>query len=188
MQGVALRPPRDPLTDGVVAVRVWRRTDAAQVHDIIARNPDIPRWTLMPEPFTREDAEQFIRSVPEQWRSGDTGLFCITPADDLDRVIGSVGIYTRMHQIGHLGYWVAAAERGRGVATRALRLVCRWAFATTDLVRLELQVIPGNEASIRVAERVGFQREGVLRSSINQRGEHHDGIMYSLLPGELVRE
>ena len=64
----------------------------------------------------------------------------------------------------------------------AIRL---WAFGV-GFPRLELQVIPGNDVSVRVAERAGYQEEGLLRASIDQRGERLDGRMFSLLPGELV--
>ena len=87
---------------------------------------------------------------------------------------------------GHIGYWVARHARGRGVATRALRTLCRWALTELGLQRLELVTDPENRASHRVAENVGFRREGVLRSHLEHRdGRRRDSVMFSLLPGEL---
>ena len=88
---------------------------------------------------------------------------------------------------GHIGYWCAPETRGRGVTTRALRLLCKHALEDLGLQRLELITDPDNGASQRVAEKVGFQREGVLRSHLlHPDGRRRDSVMFSLLPGELV--
>lgn len=82
------------------------------------------------------------------------------------------------------GYWLARDARGRGVATRTLRLLARWAFDHLAVARLELTCAPDNIASQRVAERCGFVREGVLRSHIRFQGGRRDSVMFSLLPSE----
>jgi RimJ/RimL family protein N-acetyltransferase len=73
------------------------------------------------------------------------------------------------------------------VTTRALRLLCKHALEDLRLKRVELITDPDNRASQRVAEKVGFQREGVLRSHLpHPDGRRADSVMVSLLPGELV--
>jgi RimJ/RimL family protein N-acetyltransferase len=84
-----------------------------------------------------------------------------------------------------VGYWLAPDARGRGVATRTLRLLARWAFEHLAVARLELTCAPDNVASQRVAERCGFVRESVLRSHIRFKGGRRDTMVFSLLPGEL---
>ena len=70
--------------------------------------------------------------------------------------------------------------------SRALQTLCRFAFAQLGLKRLELLADPENVASQRVAEKVGFQREGVLRSRLlHPDGRRRDDVMFSLLPDEL---
>jgi RimJ/RimL family protein N-acetyltransferase len=87
---------------------------------------------------------------------------------------------------GHIGYWCAREARGLGVTTRALRLLCKHALEDLRLERLELITDPDNRASQRVAEKVGFRREGVLRSHLTHPdGRRRDSVMFSLLPGEL---
>jgi RimJ/RimL family protein N-acetyltransferase len=86
---------------------------------------------------------------------------------------------------GHIGYWVAEPARGRGVCTRALRLLATWALESLELQRVELITDPENAASQRVAEKVGFLREGVLRAHLRHPdGRRRDSVMFSLLPGE----
>jgi ribosomal-protein-alanine N-acetyltransferase len=79
---------------------------------------------------------------------------------------------------------IAAAARGRGVTTRAVRLLCNWLFEDLRLARIQLLAEPDNVASWRVAERVGFTREGLLRSWTEMKGRRRDFYIYSLLPGE----
>lgn len=181
---VAFLPPPGPLSDGVVQLRIWHPDDLDQLV-VCCQDPEVPRWTLMPDPYTRADGEEFLAGVPDNWRMGRGAVFCVNPADSPATVIGGFGLFAEGEGTGRIGYWVAASHRRQGVGTRALRLLCAWA-QQSGFVRLQADVIVGNEASPRVLEAVGFQREGVLRSSIVQRGHRHDGIMYSLLPGELT--
>ena len=80
-----------------------------------------------------------------------------------------------------LGYMVAPSARGRGVATEALRLLTAWAFEKLGAVRAELVISTENEASKRVAERCGYQREAVLRSVHQKQGLRDDVEIWSRL-------
>lgn len=86
-------------------------------------------------------------------------------------------------QVGEIGYLLWPQARGRGVITRAVCLLARWAFDALGIARLQILVDPDNHASLAVAERAGFTREGVSRS---WRGPGEDRIVYSLLPGKLA--
>jgi RimJ/RimL family protein N-acetyltransferase len=86
--------------------------------------------------------------------------------------------------VAELGYWVKAGARGRGVATRAVVLVARFAFDELGAARVQLVTEPDNVASQRVAEKAGFIREGTLRSFLSFKGRRRDAVMFSLLPGE----
>ena len=80
---------------------------------------------------------------------------------------------------------VAPLARGRGLARRAIALVSRWGFDELGLERIEAVIDVENEASLKVAERVGYRREGVRRSTHFKEGRRVDMAIYSLLPGEL---
>ena len=73
----------------------------------------------------------------------------------------------------------------RGLASRAVQLVARWAFDEIGLARLELTCGPDNPGSQGVAVRCGFQLEGRLQSHIAFKGGRRDSLVYGLLPGEL---
>ena len=104
-----------------------------------------------------------------------------------DQLLGSVGIVhlDREERRCELGYWVAREARGRGVATRAVRMLSAWAFENLPTDLIEIHAEPDNAASRRVAERVGFRFEGVLRSYFVNKGVRRDAASYSLLRGEL---
>ena len=102
------------------------------------------------------------------------------------QLVGSIGLRVGKHRTGYVGYWCARDARGRGITTRALRRVCRYGLEDLGLERLELTTDVENVASQRIAEKVGFQREGVLRSHLaHPDGHRRDSVLFSLLPGEL---
>jgi len=82
-----------------------------------------------------------------------------------------------------VGYWLLAAGRGRGIATRAVRTLADHVHHN-GVLRLEAVVRPENDRSIRVLERLGFTREGRLRQFLRYRDGRADAFIYSLLPGE----
>ena len=164
-----------------MVLREWTEDDVPAL--VAACNdPEIPRWIpVIPRPYGEDDALRFVRG---EWRTNAGHQFAITQ-DGV--VVGSIGMSVNEDlRRGRIGYWCAKEARGRGVTTRALRTLCRWAFDELDLERLELMTDPDNHASQRVAEKVGFQREGVLRSHTpHPDGRRRDSVLFSLLPGEL---
>ncbi len=168
------------LKDGDIELRPWSLDDVPAI--VAACNDaDIQHWIpVIPRPYTEADARAFVQGeVP----GTGTHQFAITAGG---RVVGSIGMKANEMGSGHIGYWCASKARGRGVTTRALRLLCRYAIDELNLERLELITDPDNRASQRVAEKVGFQREGVLRSHLlHPDGRRRDSMMFSLLPGEL---
>jgi RimJ/RimL family protein N-acetyltransferase len=178
-----LAPPDPPLEDGVVALRAWRNTDAPAITRIF-QDREALEWTRAPAPYREGDALQWLASLPSQMRRGDALALAVTDATD-GTLLASVDLRMRGEGRAEFGYVVAAWARGRGIGTRALRLYARWAFDTLHLARLELLVQPGNDASLALGRRVGFTREGLLRSHSLVRGERKDMVMMSLLPGEL---
>lgn len=169
------------LRDRELELRPWTMADVPALVDACS-DPEIRRWIpVIPRPYTKEDARAFVRGEV-------AGLgqhqFAITESG---RIVGSIGMKTNDFRTGHIGYWCAPEARGQSLTTRALRMLSRFAFDELKLERLELITDPDNHASQRVAEKVGFRREGVLRSHLlHPDGRRRDSVMFSLLPGELV--
>ena len=176
-------PPEPPLSDEVVLLR---RPGLADVPAIAAacNNPEIARWVPVPVPYTPADARAFIGEMADGWAAGTAIAFAIE-----DRASGALAGMIGLHPgdapaRATVGYWLAPGARGRGLATRAVRLLATWAFADPALQRLELLTLVGNDASGRVALRAGFRREGILRRYLPFRGRAVDAVMYAIVRDE----
>ena len=168
------------LRDGDLVLRPWTEDD---VPALVAgcNDPEIARWIpLIPHPYTEDDARSFL--------AGEVAAADYRLAIVLDGlVVGGIGMGVNSRDYrGRIGYWVARQARGKGLCTRALRVLARHALDELGLQRIDLITDPDNTASQRVAEKVGFQREGVLRAHLRHPdGRIRDSLMFSLLPGEL---
>lgn len=173
------------LTVDELVLRPWRATDAPAVL-VACQDADIRRWVAMPDPFQAADADAFIEEAGAMWRDGTGATFAVADAAT-DRVLGAV---TRFGPDGHLstfGCWVAPDARGRGVGSRALRLLAEWTFATTRTLRIDGYIMAGNDASERMVVRLGWQREGLLRAwHMRPDGTLVDCVVYSLVRGDAV--
>jgi RimJ/RimL family protein N-acetyltransferase len=182
-----VRQPDPPLSDGLVTLRPWAKADARAIATACA-DAEIARWMpLIPQPYTEADAREYVDAAALAWRNGTGATFAIVDAG-VDPV-GSIGmrVIEPENEIVEVGYWAAAQARGRGLTTRALKLISRWLLETVGAQRIQLRADVLNVPSQRVAEKAGFVREGVLRASgYNARqGRPVDFAVYSLLPGEL---
>lgn len=175
-----MKPPTS-LTDGVVVLRSLREDDRAAVLATM-RDPVVQRWLNMPGEPRDADFGMLMRTVRNGSASGERFDLGVTepPADV---VVGAV-IASRRHRDNYeLAYLASPAGRGKGLMERSVRLLCDWLFEQ-GVGRLEVRTHPQNEPSQRLAERCGFQREGVERQSIWLHGRRADAILWSLLPDD----
>ena len=158
-----------------VALREWREADLDDVVRL-TNDPEIPRWTRVPEPNTVEIAREWFASIPD-----DELHLCIADGSS-GAVLGSVGLMRgdAENRRAEIGYWVGAEHRGRGVASAAVELMAQRAFAA-GWHRLELHIDPDNAASRRVAEKAGFELEGILRGYEVIKDRRADVAMYARL-------
>ncbi len=170
------------LEDGVIRLRLMSDADIPAIVESV-QDPQIPRFTTVPDPYGPDEARHWQRMATVGIDAG-TDLPTLVVEARTDELLGAVGLHRLDPESGRCsaGYWVAARARGRGVARRALALLCRYAFDELEVKRIELWIEPTNSASLRVAEAVGFACEGLLRSFMAIGGRRRDMLMYSLLP------
>jgi RimJ/RimL family protein N-acetyltransferase len=152
------------LRDGDLVLRPKHAGDVAAL-TAACQDPEIPRWTLVPSPYTEADARAFIAASEREATAGKAvNLLAVDAADG--RLLGSFSLMEldRAPGYGEIGYWVAADARGRGVATRAVRLLADWGRRELGLTKLEILPHRDNAPSRRVAERAGFRDTGELRA------------------------
>jgi RimJ/RimL family protein N-acetyltransferase len=186
---MAIRPPKPPLSDGVVALRPWGEEGDIEAITAACNDPAIAEFLdEIPSPYTKDDARGYLAQCREGWADGTLTNFAITEAET-GRPVGSIGVrwLEPAQGVTEVGYWVAAEARGRGLCPRAVRLVSRWLIMEHGVERVQLRADEENVPSRRVAEKAGFTQEGVLRSSrYNRRlSRRVDFVMYSLLRDEL---
>jgi RimJ/RimL family protein N-acetyltransferase len=173
-----MKPP-DSITDGVVVLRELREGDRAVVLSTM-RDAVVAQWLNMPGAPSDRDFDSLLRVVREGRASGDRIDYTVTEAGE-DVSLGAVIASRRHRDNWEIAYLARGEGRGRGVMTRAVRLLCDW-LLEQGVGRIELRTHPDNEASQKLAQRVGFAREGLERKSIWLHGERVDAIVWSLLP------
>ncbi len=175
-------PPDPPLRDGDIVLRPAKEADFRAIAEEGA-DPELQRWLNIPVPYTEEAARAYLEYARRTWDRAPNDGLAFTIADaDTDEYLGGIILFLARHDVGEVGYSVKSAARGRGVATRAVDLVAGWAFDELGIRRMELRTHLENHASQRVAEKAGFVREGVERSSRILRGERYDVYCFSRLP------
>jgi RimJ/RimL family protein N-acetyltransferase len=172
--------PDPPLADGDIRLRPWERRDVAAVA-AACRDPEIPRWTVVPHNYTERHARDFIGGTAADIANGRELAMAIV--DTEDRVLGALGLsnFDWIDLKSEIGYWMVAESRRQGIGARATRLLAVWALTKLGLERVELLANPRNEASLRLAERAGFTREGTLRRYRRRHGVREDLVMFSML-------
>lgn len=162
---------------GVCVVREWKRGDE---WDLVqsADNPNVSRYLTdrFPNPYTLQDAYAWI-DLNEAKRNNTN--FAITVGGSVAGGIGySLGAYeTRL--TATIGYWLAQPFWGRGVTTAALQKLTDYAFDAHRLRRISSVVMAPNVASMRVLEKAGYVREGVMRNAVVKHGEVYDLVLFA---------
>ncbi len=172
------------LTDGAIRLVPLSSDHLEGLAGLIA-DPDVIRNTRVPEPPDEGFERKWLAAYEKGARDGTRDGFAIEDAAT-GAFLGMAGLVSieRQESQGEIGYVVACEARGRGIATRALRLVTDHALGEIGLERVELYIDVENVPSLRVAERCGYVREGVSRSRYVKPGRRADMAVYSMLPGD----
>lgn len=166
-------------------IRKWELSDAKDLAAALSNKKvqDNLRDGL-PYPYTEQDGKEFISAMLSA-EENETFAFAIT-VDNM--VIGSIGIFRQgnIHrQTAELGYYIAEEYWGKGIMTEAVKQICAYVFAKSDIIRIYAEPFAYNIASCRVLEKVGFQYEGTLRNNAVKNSKVIDMKMYSLLKAEI---
>jgi [ribosomal protein S5]-alanine N-acetyltransferase len=165
-----------------VTLRRWRTGDRERLAEL-ANNRKI--WVNLrdrfPFPYTEADAEAWIAHCAAE--QGSLTQFAIEGEGELVGAIGFEALRDERRQGADIGYWIGEPYWGRGIATTALIDASRRAFAEFPFERLQASVYDWNPASMRVAEKAGYQLEGRMRRSVIKDGRVGDCLIYALLRG-----
>ncbi|HEY2778090.1 MAG TPA: GNAT family protein [Gaiellaceae bacterium] len=167
----------EPLSEALVPALAW----------VLDGDSDTGRFTRIPFEPDAAFLSGWLGRYERVWNdgSGTSAGFAVRDAESGD-AIGFAGFVQLDldQQEGEIGYVVAPAARGRGVATRAVVLLTHWGFSVLGLQRIELRIDPANEHSARIARRVGYHHEGTLRNTYFKEGRRGDVGVWSRLADE----
>jgi ribosomal-protein-serine acetyltransferase len=127
--------------------------------------------------------QQFVANCQRQYVQGSDHAFVIVENGQL---VGRIGIYKidQGNRIGEIGYWVAEAAQGRGIITQACRAIIGYGFNDLQLNRIEIKCAAENTKSQAVPERLGFEKEGILRQAERLHGRFVDLVLYAKVKGD----
>jgi RimJ/RimL family protein N-acetyltransferase len=149
-----------------------------------SHDPETRRW-LDDEPLTEDRQRDSVARAEERWRSGESAPFVIADAAT-DTPLGLLNLqFADDPEVAGLAVSVFPQARGRGVASRALRLGAIWGMREVGLQRVFAETAVENVGSAQAIERAGFRREGLLRAHCKTHGRRHDCIMFSLVPEDI---
>ena len=157
-------------------VRGLRRDDLDARADLLEAVAEERRWISSEPPIPRERyREQTLNAFDDPYS------LLLAAVDRGDRLIGELSAFGRENRPAEIGMAVAADWRGRGVGSALMQACVDWA-RESGIHKLSLQVWPHNDVALRLYEKFGFEREGVLRSHYRrQSGELWDAIVMGLL-------
>ncbi|WEH41556.1 GNAT family N-acetyltransferase [Streptomyces sp. AM 2-1-1] len=172
------------LTSRRLRLRPFAAGDTDAVH-LACQDPEILRWTEIPSPYTRADAELFTATLaPAGWREDSGYHFALVERSGA--LAGALGL-VRGPASGtyEVGFWLAREHRGQGYGTEAVVRAAGWAFSVLGAVRLEWWAEVGNEASLAVALRAGFRRTGGRPARARADAPPRELWSASLFPADL---
>ncbi|WP_051348616.1 GNAT family N-acetyltransferase [Peribacillus kribbensis] len=178
------------LTGNRIVLKQMEESDAAAYTDLLIRNRHV--WQAFEpsrskEYYTIENQRKAIREDKELFKKGRAYNFGIF-LNDNGGLIGDISLYDvkmGFFQSASTGYSIDTDLTGKGFASEALDLMITFAFQTLKLRRMEAGVSPENPRSMRVLEKNGFRREGLMRENLLINGEWKDHYLYALLAKDL---
>lgn len=180
--------PRPQLQSDRLNLQRFTRRDSSTLDEAIRESlADLNQWLPWARlDYTTSDTTAFIRESIQAWKEERAWDYSIRMIEDPKRHVGNISFWTvsKLGKIAEIGYWVRSHQTSRGICTEAVDLLLEEAFNSLGYHKVVLRIAVGNDASDRVAEKLGFTREGVLREELLIRGNWVDHSLWSLLDRE----
>jgi RimJ/RimL family protein N-acetyltransferase len=154
---------------------LWRAVEASL--------PELKRYMSWAHDVSPESIAGFTAGASQSWTEGTGWDFAMVSEG---AVAGTIGLnrHDAMWRSANLGYWIRTDLAGQGLVTEAARAVLHFGFEVLGLNRIELVADLDNDASWRIAEKLGMQREGIKRGGSFVAGEGVDVYLYGLLASD----
>ena len=182
-----MNPPDRIHTERFLLRRFARKDADAILEAVEASLPDLSKglpWAH--ENYTKDEAIAYVRDSSHSWKEGRAYDFAIRSPNEPGRHLGNMSVWhvSRLGKVGEIGYWVRSDATSRGIATETAAAMLDLGFTTLGMHKITLRIAVGNDASDRVAQKLGFTREGILREELKVNGKWLDHTLYSMLEQE----
>lgn len=166
-------------------LRQWKTEDISRLAES-ANNPKIAAnmRNSFPCPYTIENAKWYVNDCLEN--DGNNRIIRAIETDG--KAVGNICIFLREDvyaKSAELSYWISEDYWGKGIATQAVKMICKEAFTTFDIVRIYAEPFGCNVASKNVLKKAGFTYEGTMRNGIYKSGKIQSYCIYSILKEEI---
>jgi len=183
-RGIGTQPRPTPRLE----LRPFRRRDLESMWEAVHDSwPELAKWLPWAHAgYGRVEAMHFIRDSGSAWAEGRAFDFAIRDRFEPESHLGNISVWptSRRERAGEIGYWIRSSATGAGIATEAAARVAAVGFEELELHRITLRIAVGNRASERVAEKLGFIREGLLRKEVLVHGIWLDHTLWAMLEEE----
>jgi RimJ/RimL family protein N-acetyltransferase len=173
------------LTDAELLLRPFQLADSEQLYCAVKESlKELKPWmSWATESYSEQTAREYITIARARWEEHTFYAFAVMRGDELLGACTLSSVHA-IYRFCNLGYWVRTSCHGQGIAGRAAKLAARFAFEHLGLIRVEIVIAVGNQASIRVAEKIGAHEEGILLNRLMLGKSIYNAHMYSLLPSD----
>ena len=175
------------LSNDFIKIRRYRMEDVELLYEAAIESQKVMyEWMPWCHPdYSIEESKTFISDCIKCWEEKTRFAFAVFDKKT-GLYLGGVGLnqFNTQHNFANLGYWIRSSQTGRGVATVATLLAAEFGFSDLGLSRVEIVIATGNTASLRVAEKAGAVKEGILRNRLILHNHSYDAYMYSLIAGK----
>ncbi len=175
---------RPTLSTTRLRLRPFQLADEQDVFRICSEKEIAANTRTIPHPYPRALAAHWLKQHPELWLQGKSAIFAICTRSD-SRLVGAIGLeINERDQNAELGYYIDKLCWGRGYGTESAAEVLRFGFDELALHRIHAHHMTTNPASGRIMQKIGMQREGLLRGHVRKWGQFYDVFLYGLLKSD----
>lgn len=172
-------------TDRLI-LRLFEMADAEAVATL-CNNYNLSKNTLyLPYPYTLQDALQWIERHEKNFLTDRCYEFAITDKES-GEVYGAIALSNNpAFEQGEIAYWIGEPHWGKGYATEAAQAVVRFAFEHKKMHKVFARYFSSNPASGKVMEKIGMQKEGVLKDHLKKDEEFKDVVYYGIIREDTI--
>ena len=157
-------------------------SDIPQIVDYLQNKVYSDFTSNIPYPYRKEDAEYWLKLAEEAFVNRKGFTFAIRNKDQ--KLIGAIGLHDEGSDKAELGYWIAIPYWNKGYVTEAAKAIIDFGFRELHFNKIFATYFPHNPASGKVMEKIGMEKEALLKQHLKKDGKYYDIPLYSIFNTE----